>query len=93
MVKDRRLPRIKKHILAGKEIQAGDRAIHPIIEVLVMAAGDDLLGFRSRPIALLIIEPGGEYAFSLEGEQMAVDEIYRLASSLKDIGQCPPTEQ
>jgi len=85
MLKNKWLPRVEKHILAGKEIQAGDRAIYPIIEVLVLAAGDGLLGFRLSPIALLIIEPGIEYAISLNGKQLAVDEIYKMAPCLKDI--------
>jgi len=93
MLKNKWLPEIEKHILAGKEIRAGDRVIYPIIEVLVIAAGDDLLGFRSSPIALLIIEPGMEYAISIKGGQLAVDEIYRMAPSLKDKSQSSTAEQ
>ncbi len=93
MLSNKWFPRIEKHILAGKEIRVADRVIHPIIEVLVIEAGDDLLGFRSIPIALLIVEPGREYAVSLKGEQIALDEIYRMAPSLKDIVQSPQAYQ
>lgn len=93
MLKNEWLPVIEKHTLAGKEIRAGDRVIHPIIEVLVIAAGDNLLGFRLSPIALLIIEPGMEYAISLKGKRLGVDEIHRMAPSLNDKSQSPPTEQ
>lgn len=93
MLRNEWLPKIEKHVLAGKEILAGDRSIHPIIEVLVIAAGDNVLGFRLSPIALLIIEPRMEYAISLNGKQLAVNEIYKMVPSLKDKSQNPPAEQ
>lgn len=92
MLKSKWLPRIEKHILAGKEIRAGERVIYPIIEVLILAAGDGLLGFRLSPIALLIIEPEMEYAISLKGGHLAVDEIYGMAPYLKDKRQRQPSE-
>lgn len=80
------MPKIQMHILAGAQIRAGERIIYPIIKVFVIAAEDRLLGLRISPIALLIVEPGMQYAFSLEGKKMNVEEIYKLDASLKDIG-------
>ena len=74
MLRNEWLPKIEKHVLAGKEILAGDRSIHPIIEVLVIAAGDNVLGFRLSPIALLIIEPEMRYAISIEGDKLSLDD-------------------
>lgn len=62
------------HILAGAEIKAGDRVLYPIIKILVISAGDRLLGFRLSPIALLIIEPEMRYAISIEGDKLSLDD-------------------
>ena len=76
---------MQTHILAGAQIRAGERIIYPIIKIFVIATGSRLLGLRISPIALLIIEPGMQYALSLEGKKMNVEEIYKLDASLKDI--------
>lgn len=85
MKKNKWIPDIKTHIQAGAGIRAGQRVLYPINKISFIAARGRLLGFRISPIALLIIEPGMKYAFSLNGKQMALDEIYRLTPSLKDI--------
>ena len=83
--KNKWIPKMQTHILAGAEIRAGSRVLYPIIKILVIAAGDRLLGFRLSPIALLISEPGMRYAISMEGKQLALDEVYKLAPSLRDL--------
>lgn len=83
--KSKWVPKIEMHILAGAQIRAGERIIYPIIKLFVIAAGGCLLGLRISPVALLIVEPGVQYAFSLEGKKMNLEEIYKLDASLKDI--------
>ncbi len=83
--KNKWIPEMQTHILAGAEIRAGSRVLYPIIQILVIAAGERLLGFRLSPIALLIAEPGKRYAISMEGKQLALDEVYKLAPSLRDL--------
>jgi len=44
-----------------------------------------ILGSWLNPVALLVFEPGGHYAISLEGEKMTSEQIIELAPSLKDV--------
>ncbi|OPX76523.1 MAG: hypothetical protein A4E44_00589 [Methanosaeta sp. PtaB.Bin018] len=78
------LPRVETEIRVAEEVVAGDRSIHIVIEVSALKAHDGkALGCWLVPLAMLIIEPGWQYAVSIAGEEMPLEAILQLAPSLK----------
>jgi len=77
-------PRVETEIIVAEEILAGDRSIYTVIEVSALKAEDGkALGSWLVPLAMLIIEPGLQYAVSITGEEMPLEAILQLAPSLK----------
>lgn len=81
-----KFPGMDMRFLVGREIKAGDRAIWPVMRVSILRFSEDkVLALQITPLALLIIEPVGEYAVSFDGEPMTVEDILELAASLRDV--------
>lgn len=79
-----KLPRVETEIRVAEEISAGDRSIYTVIELSILKADDGkALGSWLVPLAMLIIEPGVQYAVSITGEKMPLEAILQLAPSLK----------
>ncbi len=65
--------------VVGKPINAADRTIYPIIDVVTV--GNNMPPFRGIeifPIALVIEESGEKYAVSLTGEEINSDEFIEM---------------
>lgn len=63
----------------GKPINAADRTIYPILDVVTV--GNNMPTFRGIeifPIALVIEEYGEKYAVSLTGEEINSDEFIEM---------------
>ncbi|MDD1748287.1 MAG: hypothetical protein LUO89_00255 [Methanothrix sp.] len=81
-----RLSGMQTQVRVGKEIKAGERAIWPVMRITTLNAGEDrILSIRIAPLAMLIIEPAGEYAVSFDGVPMKIEAIIELASPLRDV--------
>jgi len=77
-------PQVETEIRVAKEIKAGNRAIYTVVRVSTLKSEEGLiLGSWIAPLAMLIIEPGRQYALSITGERMPLDMILELAPSLK----------
>jgi uncharacterized spore protein YtfJ len=66
----------------GTPLRAGDRLLYPVLKVEVVFSKGILLGLWSIPLAVLVVEPGGDYLIPLYGED-AGPEIAEIAPSLK----------
>ncbi|MCX6675964.1 MAG: hypothetical protein NTW84_06075 [Methanothrix sp.] len=77
---------METEIIVGKKMEAGNRSLYPVIKVSILKTEQGrILGSWLNPVALLVFEPGGHYAISLEGEKMTSEQIIELAPSLKDV--------
>lgn len=73
-------------VLVGKEIKAGDRTIWPVMRIFVLKTREDgIQAIQITPLAMLIIEPAGQYALSFDGEPMTIEAILELAAPLKEV--------
>ncbi len=73
-------------VLVGKEIKAGDRTIWPVMRIFVLKTQEDWgQAIQITPLAMLIIEPAGQYALSFDGEPMTIEAILELAAPLKEV--------
>ena len=83
---DKGLSGTDMQVQVGKEIKAGDRTIWPVMRITILKTCEDrILAIQVTPLAMLIIEPAGQYAVSLDGEPMSIEAILKLASPLRDI--------
>lgn len=72
-------------ICAGKEIKAGDRVILPVIRISTLRARQDrIVAVQITPLALLIVEPAGQYAVSFDGKPVTVEAILQMSASLRE---------
>jgi hypothetical protein len=79
-----RFPSVETKILVDKEIKAGDRTLFTVIKSSILKTHDgEIIGRWLTPLAMLIVEPGNQYAISINGEKMPIDTILNLAPSLK----------
>jgi len=73
-------------VQVGKEIKAGDRTIWPVMRITILKTREDRIqAIQITPLAMLIIEPAGQYAVSFDGKPMSIEAILKLASPLRDI--------
>ncbi|MCX6673695.1 MAG: hypothetical protein NTY37_07950 [Methanothrix sp.] len=73
-------------VMVGKEIKAGDRTIWPVMRISILNTCEDrILAIQITPLAMLIIEPAGQYAVSFAGEPMTIEAILELAAPLRDV--------
>lgn len=73
-------------VLVGKEIKAGERTIWPVTRITVVRGCEDKFqAIQITPLAMLIIEPAGQYAVSFAGEPMTIEAILELAPPLRDV--------
>ena len=85
-MQEMKFPKVKTEIRVRKEMEAGVRTIFTVIRISNIATDDgNLLGSWLKPLAMLIIEPGEQYAVSISGEQMSIEKILELAPSLKEV--------
>ena len=79
-------PKVKTEIQVCKEIVAGVRTIFTVVRISTLETDDGkILGSWIMPRAMLIIEPGSQYAISISGEQMSIETILEMAPSLKEV--------
>jgi hypothetical protein len=83
-----RLSGMDMQVRVGKEMKAGDRTIWPVMKISILKTCEDkIMAIQVTPLAMLIIEPAGQYAVSFDGEPMSIEAILELASPLKDVLQ------
>jgi uncharacterized spore protein YtfJ len=81
-----RLSGMDMRVFVGKEIKAGDRTIWPVMRISILKTCEDRVqAIQITPLAMLIIEPAGQYAVSFDGEPMTIEAILELAASLRDV--------
>lgn len=81
-----RLPVVETEIRIAKELKAGDRSLYTVVRVSFLKTGKgNVIGSWLTPLAMLVVEPGRQYALSLTGERMSLEEILELAPSLKAV--------
>jgi uncharacterized spore protein YtfJ len=80
------LDNMDMQVMVGKEIKAGDRTIWPVMRIFVLKTREDRIqAIQITPLAMLIIEPAGQYAVSFDGEPMTIEAILELATPLKEV--------
>jgi len=84
-MQDIRLPVVETEIRVAKELKIGDRSLYTVIRVSVLKDRGKMVGSWLTPLAMLVVEPGNQYAVSLTGERMPLQEIMELAPSLKAV--------
>lgn len=72
-------------ISVGDPIKIDQRCIYPVARVLALKGCGCILGCRISPEALLIVEPARAYAVSLTGQEITLDQLLAMASSIKEI--------
>jgi hypothetical protein len=72
-------------IKIGELLKLGNRTIHLIIRLSVLDTENSFLGAWAYPIALLVIEPGKEYAVSFSEEKITLAQLMDIAPSMRDI--------
>jgi hypothetical protein len=83
-----RLSGMDMQVRVGKEMKAGDRTIWPVMKISILKTCEDkIMAIQVTPLAMLIIEPAGQYAVSFDGEPMSIEAILKLASPLRDVLQ------
>jgi uncharacterized spore protein YtfJ len=81
-----RLSGMDMRVFVGKEIKAGDRTIWPVMRISILKTFEDRVqAIQITPLAMLIIEPAGQYAVSFDGEPMTIEAILELAAPLRDV--------
>ena len=81
-----RLLEMDMRIFVGKEIVAGNRTIWPVMRISILKTCEDRVQtIQITPLAMLIIEPAGQYAVSFDGEPMTIEDILELAAPLRDV--------
>ena len=81
-----RLSGMDMRVFVGKEIKAGDRTIWPVMRISILKTHEDRVqAIQITPLAMLIIEPAGQYAVSVDGEAMTIEAILELAAPLRDV--------
>jgi hypothetical protein len=81
-----KLPKVVTENRVCKEITTGIRTIFTVVRISTLETDDGrILGSWIMPRAMLIIEPGNQYAVSISGEQMSIKEILEMAPSLKEV--------
>ncbi len=85
-MQDIKLPVVETEFRVAKEMIAGNKTIYTVIKVSILKAEDGkIMGSWLTPLAMLIIEPGRQYALSITGEKMPLEMILELAPSLKAV--------
>ena len=85
-MQDIKLPVVETEFRVAKEMVAGNKTIYTVIKVSILKAEDGkIMGSWLTPLAMLIIEPGRQYALSITGEKMPLEMILELAPSLKAV--------
>ncbi len=81
-----KLPKVVTEIRVCKEITAGARTIFIVVRISLLESDDGKIrGSWIMPHAMLIVEPGRQYAIDINGEQMSIETILEVAPSLKEI--------
>lgn len=85
-MRDIKLPVVETEFRVAKGMIAGNKTIYTVIKVSTLKAEDGkIMGSWLTPLAMLIIEPGRQYALSITGEKMPLEMILELAPSLKAV--------
>ncbi|VVB69636.1 Uncharacterised protein [uncultured archaeon] len=84
-MRDIRLPVVETEICVAKGLKAGDRSLYTVIRVSSLKDEGKIVGSWLTPLAVLIVEPKDQYAISITGERMRLEEIMKLAPSLRAV--------
>jgi len=77
---------MEMRVIVGKEIKAGDKTIWPVMKISILnTCEDSVQAIQLTPLAMLVIEPAGQYAISFAGEPMTIEAIIELAAPLRDV--------
>ncbi len=81
-----KIPKIETEIKVGEALKIGGRTLHFISRITILKTEDgDILGGWADPLAMIAREQGNEYVFSFTGQDFTIDELIKMAPSLKDI--------
>jgi hypothetical protein len=85
-MRDIRPPVVETEIRAGERIEIERRSIYPVIKVSILKTPDGIVfGSWIVPLALLVIEPKGQYAVSFSDGEITADQIGEMVPSLKKV--------
>jgi len=81
-----RPPAVETEILAGEKIEIERRSIYPVIRISILKTPEGVVfGGWITPLAMLVIEPKGQYAISLTEGEITADQIGEMVPSLKKV--------
>ena len=76
----------EEQVRVGKETMAGNRTIWPVVRITILWASENRVqAIHITPLAALIVEQEDQYALSLDGRTMTIEDILDLAPSIGDI--------
>lgn len=81
-----KIPKIETDIKIGEALKIGCRTLHFLARVSILRTRDgDILGGWADPLAMIASEQGNSYVFSFTGEDFTMDQLMKMAPSLRDI--------
>lgn len=73
-------------IRIGRCLKAWDKTLYPVFEVYTLRTeADGVQASWIVPLAVLVIEPGGQHAVSLTGKKITVEKLLDLAPALQEV--------
>lgn len=81
-----KIPRIETDIKIGEALKIGDRTLHFLARISILRTEDgEIIGGWAYPLAMIANEQGNNYAFSFTGEDFTMDQLMKMAPSLRDV--------
>jgi uncharacterized spore protein YtfJ len=79
-------PSIDIEISVGEPMKIEDRHIYPVAKIsIVKTAEGGVVGSWMTPLAMLVIESNEVYAISLTDNEVSVNQLAKMAPSLKKV--------
>lgn len=70
----------------GRCLKAWDKTLYPVFEVSTLKTdAGEVQANWIVPLAVLVVEPGGQHAVSLTGEKITVEKLLELAPALQEV--------
>ena len=67
-------------------LKIGDRTLYVVTRTLTCKiSGGNFFTLWRHPVAVVIVEPPEKYFFPLTSEDLTLDELFKMAPSLKEI--------
>lgn len=77
-------PRVDIEISVSEPMKIEDRYIYPVAKIsIIKTAEGGVAGSWITPLAMLVIEPNRVYAISLTDNEISVNQLAKMAPSLK----------